>query len=411
MGVTDGAFPPATVSPARGDSLDEPSICALGPNPGVAFVRVGRIGGCPAVYSGVHREASPAKRAPALTARTRARRRLRLVAVLLNVALFGAGLYFQAHPRDRHDLWSAGGVAAVAIVNSAALSVSHAGPRGRPLRRSPAADRALREHAAARHRGGHRGALGPARLAARGAARGGARRAPAADHHRAAPLPPRLGGWRSPTSSSSSRRRPGVYLFKGADGEVLYVGKARVLRDRVRSYFQASRPTELHKSRMVEEITDLDLVVTDSEMEALALENNLALALLARRPADARHVGDRIFARKERRGPRADVHHAVEPVHLVGVAVDRIWNLLRRVEAEMVRLPRHRPEPAHLPEQPLIDLDARTLVRRIELAGLAPEILQDRAGFEDRNRPAARAVADRRSPACGCWARSPGIPA
>ena len=69
--------------------------------------------------------------------------------------------------------------------------------------------------------------------------------------------------------------RPGVYLFKDAAGEILYVGKARVLRDRVRSYFQASRPTELHKSRMVGDIADLDLVVTDSEMEALALENNL----------------------------------------------------------------------------------------------------------------------------------------
>ncbi len=69
--------------------------------------------------------------------------------------------------------------------------------------------------------------------------------------------------------------RPGVYLFKGATGQVLYVGKARVLRDRVRSHFQASRPAELHKARMVEEIEDLDLVVTDSEMEALALENNL----------------------------------------------------------------------------------------------------------------------------------------
>jgi excinuclease ABC subunit C len=69
--------------------------------------------------------------------------------------------------------------------------------------------------------------------------------------------------------------RPGVYLFKSADGGILYVGKARVLRDRVRSYFQASRPTELHKARMLEEIADVDLVVTDSEMEALALENNL----------------------------------------------------------------------------------------------------------------------------------------
>jgi excinuclease ABC subunit C len=69
--------------------------------------------------------------------------------------------------------------------------------------------------------------------------------------------------------------RPGVYLFKGEDGAILYVGKARVLRDRVRSYFQASRPQEPHKSRLAEAIADLELVVTDTEMEALALENNL----------------------------------------------------------------------------------------------------------------------------------------
>jgi excinuclease ABC subunit C len=70
-------------------------------------------------------------------------------------------------------------------------------------------------------------------------------------------------------------RRPGVYLFKGANGEVVYVGKARVLRDRVRSYFQASRPAEFHKDRMIDDVADLELVVTDTEMEALALENNL----------------------------------------------------------------------------------------------------------------------------------------
>ena len=78
----------------------------------------------------MHSAASPDTETPALTARTRARRRLRLLAVLLNVALFAAGLYFQAHPRDRHDLWSAGGVAAVAIVNSAALSVPTRGRAG-----------------------------------------------------------------------------------------------------------------------------------------------------------------------------------------------------------------------------------------------------------------------------------------
>jgi len=80
----------------------------------------------------MHCEASPAVGGEALplTGRTRARRRLRLVAVLLNLALFGAGLYFQAHPRDRVDLWAAGGVAVVALVNSAALTVSRRGPAG-----------------------------------------------------------------------------------------------------------------------------------------------------------------------------------------------------------------------------------------------------------------------------------------
>jgi excinuclease ABC subunit C len=69
--------------------------------------------------------------------------------------------------------------------------------------------------------------------------------------------------------------RPGVYLFKDREGTIVYVGKARSLRDRVRSYFQAGRPIDPRKGSMVEEIADLDLVLTDSEMEALALENNL----------------------------------------------------------------------------------------------------------------------------------------
>ncbi len=71
--------------------------------------------------------------------------------------------------------------------------------------------------------------------------------------------------------------RPGVYLFKDAAGTVIYVGKARILRDRVRSYFQAGRngPTYAYRGDLVAAIADLDLVVTDTEMEALALENNL----------------------------------------------------------------------------------------------------------------------------------------
>jgi len=68
--------------------------------------------------------------------------------------------------------------------------------------------------------------------------------------------------------------QPGVYLFKDREGGVLYVGKARVLRDRVRQYFQPGRPADVWRDALVAEIDDLDMVLTDSEMEALALENN-----------------------------------------------------------------------------------------------------------------------------------------
>src|SRR5512134_3230935 len=67
----------------------------------------------------------------------------------------------------------------------------------------------------------------------------------------------------------------GVYLFKAADGTVIYVGKARVLRDRVRSYFQAGRASDPLRDALAIDIADVDLIVTDSEMEALALENNM----------------------------------------------------------------------------------------------------------------------------------------
>ncbi len=68
---------------------------------------------------------------------------------------------------------------------------------------------------------------------------------------------------------------PGVYLYRNARGEVLYVGKAKSLRSRVRSYF---RPTARHAprtERLVSEIADLEIVVVDTEMEAILLEANL----------------------------------------------------------------------------------------------------------------------------------------
>ena len=74
---------------------------------------------------------------------------------------------------------------------------------------------------------------------------------------------------------SSIPTRPGVYLMKGEADEVLYVGKAVNLRSRLRSYFQTSATHSPRVRRLVENVVDLDFVVTESELEALILENNL----------------------------------------------------------------------------------------------------------------------------------------
>jgi excinuclease ABC subunit C len=69
--------------------------------------------------------------------------------------------------------------------------------------------------------------------------------------------------------------QPGVYLFKDAAGTTLYVGKARSLRNRVKSYFLENRLADTKTGSLVREIADLEYIVVDSEAEALALENNL----------------------------------------------------------------------------------------------------------------------------------------
>ncbi len=68
---------------------------------------------------------------------------------------------------------------------------------------------------------------------------------------------------------------PGVYLYKNAQGKIIYIGKARSLRQRVRSYFQENRPLDSKTRHLVAEIADLEYIVTDSEVEALILESTL----------------------------------------------------------------------------------------------------------------------------------------
>jgi len=69
--------------------------------------------------------------------------------------------------------------------------------------------------------------------------------------------------------------QPGVYLYKNAEGEVIYVGKARNLRSRVRSYLLAASQANAKTGTLMREAVDLDYILVANEMEALALENNL----------------------------------------------------------------------------------------------------------------------------------------
>jgi excinuclease ABC subunit C len=74
----------------------------------------------------------------------------------------------------------------------------------------------------------------------------------------------------------------GVYQFRDGDGNVLYVGKAKNLRNRVRQYFQKSRTVDPRLETMLSKVSDVEIIVTDSEVEALILEANLIKKLKPR---------------------------------------------------------------------------------------------------------------------------------
>ncbi len=77
-------------------------------------------------------------------------------------------------------------------------------------------------------------------------------------------------------------RNPGVYFHKNAAGEIIYVGKAAVLKNRVRQYFQSTRDMDVKTRALVAEIVDTDWVETDSEIDALFLESEMVKRYMPR---------------------------------------------------------------------------------------------------------------------------------
>ncbi len=70
-------------------------------------------------------------------------------------------------------------------------------------------------------------------------------------------------------------KTPGCYLFKNGEGKIIYIGKAKILRNRVRQYFQEGKRDDTKVAVMVSKVVDLEVIQTDSEIEALILESNL----------------------------------------------------------------------------------------------------------------------------------------
>ena len=97
--------------------------------------------------------------------------------------------------------------------------------------------------------------------------------------------------------------QPGVYLYFNADGDTIYVGKARALRDRVRNYLGAYG-ADPKTDALLDEIARLEVIVTDSVVEALALENNL----IKQRTPEIQHPAAR---RQELSVPAADDERGV----------------------------------------------------------------------------------------------------
>ncbi len=75
---------------------------------------------------------------------------------------------------------------------------------------------------------------------------------------------------------------PGVYFHKDNSGQIIYVGKAAVLKNRVRQYFQKSRSRDVKTEVLVSEIADTDWMVVDSELEALFLEAEMVRRYMPR---------------------------------------------------------------------------------------------------------------------------------
>ena len=135
-------------------------------------------------------------------------------------------------------------------------------------------------------------------------------------------------------------RSPGVYFHKSADGEVIYVGKAAVLRNRVKQYFQSKKDMDAKTLVLVNEIADIDWIETDSEIDALFLESEMIKRYKPRFNILLRDDKSATYIRINMRDAVPYVSFTRQPIDdgaeyfgpfYSGVAVKKAMRLLRKV--------------------------------------------------------------------------------
>lgn len=142
---------------------------------------------------------------------------------------------------------------------------------------------------------------------------------------------------------------PGVYFHKAANGEIIYVGKAAVLKNRVRQYFQSQRDMDIKTQALVAEIVDTDWTETESEIDALFLESEMVKRYMPRFNILLRDDKSQLFVRIDMKSEWPTVGFTRNPAddgadyfgpYYNGYAVKKTLRYLRRVFPYYTRSPK-----------------------------------------------------------------------
>lgn len=149
-------------------------------------------------------------------------------------------------------------------------------------------------------------------------------------------------------------RSAGVYFHKSKDGEIIYVGKAAVLKNRVRQYFQSTRDMDIKTRALVEEIHDTDWVETESEMDALFLESEMVKRYMPRYNILLRDDKSQMFVRIDMKSEWPTVSFTRNPIddgaeyfgpYYNGFAIKKALRYLRKIFPYYTKAPKEGQRP------------------------------------------------------------------